>query len=300
MDKQNIIIVGGSSYIGLKLADFLQENNTVTVTYRNACVLPKKISSVKLDLYEKNCFDVLDNKVFDAMIWCAQSTNYSQSIENFDSMFNVNVAGMQKALEYCKKNSIKHLVYLSSGTVYENLGGIQRLNEQAEITQKSFYGLTKYMAERLCNQYASKDLKVTVLRPFSVYGQNQNDKLIPRIWQKIINKEPVVLNQGIGMYFTALYVVDLIKAIAYFIANPTKQKIDIYNIANEEIISLKDVCHKIAKIENIELYIQSSNDEINYSIADIEKIKSVIPGFNYTSIDDGLMSMSQRLVTCVE
>ncbi len=300
MDKQNIIIIGGSSYIGLQLADFLQENNTVTATYRNTCVFPKKISSVKLDLYEKNCFDVLGNKVFDTMIWCAQSTNYSQSIENFDSMFNVNVAGMQKALEYCKKNNIKHLVYLSSGTVYENLGVIQRLNEQAEITQKSFYGLTKYMAERLCNQYASEDLKITVLRPFSVYGKNQNGKLIPRIWQKIINKQPVVLNQGIGMYFTALYVVDLIKAIAYVIANPTKQKIDIYNIANEEIISLKDVCHKIAKIENIELNIQYSNDEINYSIADIEKIKSVLPGFNYTSIDDGLMSMSQRLVTCAE
>ena len=72
------------------------------------------------------------------------------------------------------------------------------------------------------------------------------------------------------------------------------------NLSPKEIISLKDVCHKIAKIENIELNIQYSNDEINYSIADIEKIKSVLPGFNYTSIDDGLMSMSQRLVTCAE
>jgi len=289
--SKKILIIAVGSYIGLCLARKLKSKFDVTGSYFNNEICESNICVFKFNLCDPECFNRLMQieNTFDCVIWSAQSSVYGQDIANYNDIFNVNLYGVQKTLEFCRVKKIKTFIYLSSGTVYkytkENSGIFK---EDSDIWLDSYYGFSKYAAEKICCHYSSDELQTIVLRLFTVYGPQQKDKLIARIWDRIENNIPVILNSGVGMYFTAIYIEDLVRIIEFFLTCGISGITEVINVANPEILSLRGLCYKIGSLLQKEVNIVSNDLPVNYSVADVTRLYNVIKDFNFTSIDAAL------------
>ena len=130
--RKRFLIIGGSSYIGNNLGKVFEKNHDLYVTYNNSLIENIYKNLVKVDLLDDDPFRNLTNeKPFDCVIWCAQANKYSQDLKNYRDLMNINVMGLQKALDFCVLNKSKKFVYLSTGSVY-NIKKEQKLTENSE------------------------------------------------------------------------------------------------------------------------------------------------------------------------
>lgn len=93
------------------------------------------------------------------------------SIENPDAYIEANIVGFYNILEACRHNSVEHLVYASSSSVYGSNEKIPYSTEDKVDNPVSLYAATKKSNELLAHAY-SKLYKIpsTGLRFFTVYG----------------------------------------------------------------------------------------------------------------------------------
>src|SRR5690606_36496929 len=84
----------------------------------------------------------------------------------FDS---VNRTGTLNMLEAARRGGVGKVVYTSSSAIY----GVPRENPVTERTPPApgeAYGAAKLAGERLCQQYASGGLDVSIIRPRTILG----------------------------------------------------------------------------------------------------------------------------------
>ena len=293
MKKERLLIIGGTSYIGRNLGHYLSSNYEITLTYHNHPINIKNCYTFKVNLSDPIPFSGLKQcEAFDHIIWCAQPTDYSQSLDIYGNIIDINIFGIQKALEFSRSNAAKNFIYLSSGTIYETPDKLKLLDEKAPINPKSYYGFSKYVAEQICQHYAlSTNMRITILRLFTVYGPNQKNKVIPRLWNCIKKEQEISLNRNVGMVFNAIYIEDLTKIIYFFLKDITDYRYDIYNVANPEILKLVDICQLIGRIENKEPKIKSVDKPILYSIANTQHLKNKFSQIKFTSMEDGIRNI---------
>lgn len=95
---------------------------------------------------------------------------------------DVNIRGVQNALEACRANKVRKVVFASSNAVYGYGPGVS--GELVESTPfhsagappaAILYGATKIIGEQLCREYKRKHgLDYVVLRYSTVYGERQH------------------------------------------------------------------------------------------------------------------------------
>jgi len=87
--------------------------------------------------------------------------------------FDVNVIGTANALAYCERSGARMLL-ASSAAVYRPTEPGAVVDEDAELDPRAPYALSKWLAERLCEQWAEeKGGRAVALRVFNVYGPGQ-------------------------------------------------------------------------------------------------------------------------------
>lgn len=84
----------------------------------------------------------------------------------------VNIDGTRNMLEAAAREGVKKVVYTSSSAVF----GAPKTNPVTESTVPApgeAYGRAKYEGERLCENYASRGLDVSVIRPRTIMGHGR-------------------------------------------------------------------------------------------------------------------------------
>lgn len=109
----------------------------------------------------------------------AGGASVGQSTANPRSDFDRTVSSTLEVLEYLRlHNPSAHLVYISSAAVYGDTGSRAQDAPRAPMPV-SHYGVHKKIAEDLCSFYVEKyRLRVSVVRPFSVYGPGLRKQLL--------------------------------------------------------------------------------------------------------------------------
>jgi nucleoside-diphosphate-sugar epimerase len=277
MGKLTVAVTGSSGFIGSKLAENLG-----------------KAGYKVLELDLKKGIDLTNNdsliKIppFAVLIHLAAKSFVPDSYEKPFNFYSVNINATLNALELCRKNQAT-MVFTSS-YVY----GIPKylpIDEKHPLQSFNPYADTKIIGEKICQGYHDFfGINTAIVRPFNVYGPNQNKKfLIPTII--IQAKTGRITLQDPKPKRDMIYIDDIIdfylKLLAY-----QPSGLEIFNVGCGRSYSVQEIADVIIKKLKSEVKISFLNKqrevEIAETRADISKAKRILSWEPHIDIEDGI------------
>jgi UDP-glucose 4-epimerase len=320
---QNILITGGSGFIGGHLVERLSSssyndyeitvidnlstsNNNPIKKYRSPSYHNNdNLSFYKLDITNKvRIAEIFKLKKIDTCIHLAAKTSVQQSIINPELTVDTNVKGTLNVLEACSKNKIKNFVFASSAAVY---GKPERLPVSEDCIGQELlspYAASKVAAEALVSSYRNlgKIRKAISLRFFNVYGENQNEE-----YAGVITKFAMRLSKGLAPIIYGdgkqtrdfIFVEDVVDAI--ILSAQYDKTIDssaVFNIGRGVPVRINDLAQRMIRIFGLDLkpiYRQANKGDIKDSYADMTKSKRILKFTAHKDFDQGLREVKGTL-----
>jgi UDP-glucose 4-epimerase len=198
----------------------------------------------------------------------AAYTSVIKSNSEKKKTYRVNVTGTENILKSINsKNKNYFLFFSSSSHVYKF--SKKPLSEKSTTIPISYYGKTKLLAERKIKRNKKKNFNYFIGRIFSIFHKSQKKPfLYPSIVEKIKNcksKKIFIKNGNCIRDFS-----NAEKIIKIFLKVYKKKISGVYNIGSGTGTSIKNFIYKNISRKKI----VCSNDKINISIANINKIKN--------------------------
>tara|TARA_B100001248_G_scaffold261482_1_gene252830 strand:+ start:4194 stop:5081 length:888 start_codon:yes stop_codon:yes gene_type:complete len=175
--KKNILVIGGSGFIGSHTADALSESG------HKITILDKVQSNWQRDDQEMLIADIMNQEILetsmkniDVVYYFAGIADIGLAKSNPYETIELNIMGLTKALEAALKNNVKKFIYASTMYVYSSHG--------------SFYRASKQAAEIIIETYQENfGLEYVFLRYGSLYGPRaQNWNGIRGFIEQVIEK----------------------------------------------------------------------------------------------------------------
>ncbi len=306
MKIKNILITGGSGFVGTNLLEKLSQNKKF-VLYSNFHINLnfKKIPGVhyiQSDLENlKDCKKICKN--IDIVIMCAANSSGAAVMEKTPLVhlspnirMNINMA------EAAYEAGVQKFIFISSNTVYPQVNfAVKEEDASFDFFEKYFVvGWMKRFSEIVMEIYSKKiklnKMITVVVRPGNLYGPYdkfdvEKSKVIPSLIRKVIERQDPVYVWGDGNDLKDfLYIDDFVDAI-----NEIIDKVNNYtvlNIASGKGITIKEVLNiilKIEKVENLKIkFDQSMPTMIPKRLINIEKAKKNINFNPKISLEEGL------------
>lgn len=230
MQKKNVLITGGTGFLGCHLARrLLKDGYTVTLfdtAELDAKDLIGKVTVVKGDILSKSSLgNALKNQEYVVHAAAALPIQRTKEI-----IFKVNITGTKNVLEESFKNNVKRLVFISTTAMY---GVPKHLPEKEDspIAPIGFYGESKAQGEKLCLEYQKKGLEVNIIRPKTFLGPERLG--VFALWFEAIysGKRLFILGNGHNRY-QLLAVSDVSEAVVK--ALESKANGEIFNIGAKD------------------------------------------------------------------
>ena len=280
-----VIITGGAGFIGSHIVEhwiskgadvhiidnlrsgFLSNVNLFpTVTFHNGSVTDKELT-----------MRVLENT--DYVFNLAALISVPESLEKPEECLDINVKGLLNILESAKENGVKKVVHSSSAAIY---GDDPRLPKDISMRPKpqTPYGITKLDGEYYLQMYYEQyGLGTTSLRYFNVFGPRQDPKsqyaaAIPIFVYKALKNEPITIYGDGEQTRDFIYVKDVVQANV--LAAETSEAIGVFNVANEDAITINELANLIIKTTNSKseiIYEDIRPGDIKHSLASIKETK---------------------------
>ncbi len=276
----NILITGCGGFIGYHLSNyFLQKgfpvygidniNNYYDIKLKldRLKILKnyKLFSFKKLDINEKvklNKF--ISNNKIEYIFNLAAQAGVRNSFSDPKKYETNNINGFNNLLEIAKDNQIKHIFTASTSSIYGNNKKFPLKEKYITNDQLSFYALTKKINEITARFYSDTfDIKITVLRFFTVYGPyGRPDMSLYKFVDAIFKNKTINLFNNGNHIRDFTYIDDVVKSIyeIFQSRNRIKNKFSVYNICSSNPHSLKKYLKLIehfskkkAKIKNLPL-----------------------------------------------
>jgi nucleoside-diphosphate-sugar epimerase len=206
--NKKILITGGCGFVGRHFARHFSETYDVTIVddmSSESALYPEQwMSSLQCSVkfIKADIIEYLKNtkESFDIVIHLAAVVGGRQNIENnpMDVAEDMNIDSF--TINWCAKNNSR-LIFFSSSAVYpvsyQTYDNHQKLYENLMNFNDNFgvpdltYGWAKMTGEYLCKIAHQKlGLQCIIYRPFSGYGEDQNEVYpFPAIIKRVINKE---------------------------------------------------------------------------------------------------------------
>ena len=196
----NILVTGGSGFIGRNIVRMLKEEGNTVGTYdirdKSSVSDYHIMSDVRnLKMLEKACSGI------DYVFHLAAVTSPPEFENLSGEGYEVNVMGTYNVLAASAKNNVKRVILASSSSIYGDIHEAAR-ESKLPATYSNFYPMTKRineMTSRLFNEYG---LETVSLRYFNTYGVGENSKgeYSSVIWKFIDSirngKKPIIFGDG--------------------------------------------------------------------------------------------------------
>lgn len=234
----NIIIFGGSGFIGLNLCNQLNGSHRLTVfdKIKSSLGFPDFIMGdvqdpIFLDNSEK--FDVIINL----------AAEHADNVLPKSLYNSVNVGGAVNICNFASKNNIKKIIFTSSVAVY----GVAQFgaDEDCPINPFNEYGATKFQAEevyRLWLNESPDDRMLTIIRPTVVFGPGNRGNVFNLFRQIFAGKFIMV---GSGLNRKSMAYVDNVAAFIKYCLN-FNSGYYLYNYVDKPDYKMNDLVAKIS------------------------------------------------------
>jgi UDP-glucose 4-epimerase len=281
-----ILILGSEGFVGNNLVQELSSKNDVF------------------------CADIFDN---------SNHQHYQQcDVTNFDNVLNVvndvdvvidlvahslvssidgpitnakiNIMGLLNILESCRKNDVKKIIFTSASSMI-GIPQTSNVSETHPASPQTAYGITKLTSEHYLRLYQEMyGLNYTVFRFFNIYGPHQKNGLIPTLYYRIKNNEPLTVFGKGDQIRDYVFIQDVIpffqKACESDITNNT-----IFNMGTGIGNTILEVIKQLSEITGIDPSIEYKPErpgEIGNFVADTKLLSATFGDVPKTLLHDGL------------
>lgn len=270
-----LIVTGGAGFIGSNLILHLHEHypdlevlNLDKLTYASdiSFLQPVKQSRryhfKKLDLVDRNAVkETVKNWKPDGVIHLAAESHVDNSIQGPEPFILSNVVGTFNILEECRqfwdgresdKATHKRFLHVSTDEVYGTLGDTGSFTETTPYAPNSPYSASKAGSDMIVRSYHhTYEMDTVITNCSNNFGPHQHDeKLIPTVIRKALNKEPIPVYGSGENVRDWLYVKDHCDALMKVFLHGTPG--EPYNIGGENEWKNIDLVRLICDIMNRE------------------------------------------------
>ena len=288
--KNNILIVGGTGFIGYHLAKkSLKKGWQVTSissrSPRKKRYLPK-VKYILCDITKKKSLKKNIRKPFNYVVNLGGYVDHSNRKKTFESHY----IGCKNLTEIFLKKAPIAFVQMGSSAEYGNVKSPQK--ENAKCNPKSVYGRAKLLSSiYLIDLFKKQKFPSTILRLYNTYGPRQDlNRFIPIIISGCIKNEKFPCSKG-NQLRDFLHIDDVVDAILKSLTNKNA-KGQIINLGSGKPRIIKNIIEYIKKIlkGGYPLFgkIKLRKDEILKVYPDINKAKNKINWKPKTSFKKGL------------
>jgi UDP-glucose 4-epimerase len=285
----NILVTGGSGFIGNELIKRLSVNHRVRVLDLIEC----RIGGVEVTVGS-----ILDRKVvrtaltnMEVVFHLAGQINEGFSRHNPQEDLEINGLGTLNVLEGCGENHLNRIIFASTAAVY----GVPKkdlVDESHETRPVTPYGCSKLCAETYIKAYSTMyGLDYTILRFFNIYGLN--GKGVANIfYNKAVKNEDLQISGDGSQYRDFVYVDDAISAYCASLNDNSRNQT--FNIGSGERVTIKELAQEVIQITNSNSkvnFVPTKDVSMKYPVADIERARKLIDFNPKYSIKEGLKLM---------
>lgn len=271
----NILITGGTGFLGQKLAFRLQNmGHDVTAIGRNEQIgeqlRQSGISFMKTDL--ENVDEI--TKACEGRDYVFHSGALTSPWGKFEKFYKTNVEGTRNVIAGCRKHNVKRLIHVSTPSLYFTFKDRYAISESSTlpVTFANSYAHTKYLAEQEIDKAFQYGLPVTTIRPRALFGPGDTT-IIPRLIRANENGAvPVIANGNALIDIT--YVENVVDALLLCMTSPDSTLGQKYNITNGDPVRLHVLLEKLFSQLNQPLKARRVSYPIAYFLAGVLEVLS--------------------------
>lgn len=271
-----IAITGATGFIGKYLVELLKTNNELLVL-TSKDYLPSIDLFKGLDYCNINDHETIAAKFknVDALIHLAAQRPLKNSPSNFNA-YKGNVQMMTDLLDICKNAGVNTVVNVSTKAVYGKPGE-SAFDEDDELDPVSFYGLSKVMAEQVCDFYSSNfGMNCISLRLGQVIGWGEKNRNVFTVCldNALAKKEQTLWGKGTGAR-TYVYVKDVLSAIECSINSTVSGAFNVSFEAPTSNHTIAETVNTVFENDGI-LHLMDKPEDLSVESMDISKATEVL------------------------
>lgn len=295
LQNKSILLTGASGLIGSFLCDsllFSDINFRLIILCRDSKKIQNRfhifLKDKRLKIKQVNiCESFSINEKLDYIIHLASPAQPHQFASAPLQVINLNINATQNLINLALEKNAK-FIFASSGEVYgQNLNHKIKETDMGYINPldlRSCYNESKKMAETLLNAYAFesglKFISLRISRCFGASMKAEDNRAISSFLKNAAENKNILLKSKGNQKYSYIYVADCVKAFLHSLENLDSN--NAYNVANNEVLSLKKVALLISRLNTdskLEQIIMNENELQGYSKAqnallDTTKIES--------------------------
>ncbi len=286
--RKEILLIGGSGFLGLNLIKSLKNNKNYRITSVSR-TRPKNLkknknfSFIKADLSNFNQMKKsLKRKKFNFIINFGGNINHDNQKQIEKSHFKL----CSNLVRFFSKKKIDLFIQAGSSMEY---GSTKSPNyENFKCKPKSYYGISKLKSTQLLKK---SGLNYIVLRLYQIYGPHQKiNRLIPIAINQLLNNKDFNVSSGIQSR-DFLYVDDFIKLIKKILISKKPLR-GVFNVGSGKPFTVKQILEKIKKLIKLGKInynvVKMKKSETKKSYPNVKKIKKIFNWKSNTNLDAGL------------
>ncbi len=241
---KRVAITGVSGYIGGRLTSWLLEMDDVEGVI-GIDIRQPQYSSPKLKFYCQDISEPLDEIFAENGVDTAINLAFVlKPTHDKETAKQIDVGGISNFLDACRQAQVKHILYLSSHTVYgAHPDNALYLNEDSPLRplHDFQYSWDKAQVEQIFRDFSisNKDTCITILRSCPVIGPNAANAVVTAMFT------PVMIRiAGYDPPIQFVHEDDLAKIIMLFLS---QRKAGIFNVAGEGEVQYSEVAKLCGK-----------------------------------------------------
>ncbi len=302
MNKSNILIIGGSGFIGLNLSLYLNNKYKIFILgSRNYFLDNLLLNNDDINLISITIDDIstdfLKKHNFESIIWLAHSSVPASNVDlywsiNKDVFPIINFLNKLKKIEF----PVKFIYFSSGGAIYGNPVLMEPISEFIVPKPISNYGYIKQIAENTIQYNVhNSNISALIVRPSNVYGifQNYNKPqgLIPHIFKCSLKNDKLSLYDDGNITRDYINIKDLCNFISKILEKKISMNFDIFNVGSQVPIKNHCIINLIQNITSIEIEIVNNLPRIfdcSYNVLNISKANILLDWKPEINLYDGI------------
>lgn len=297
---KNILILGGSGFIGKNIIENLPFDMYNIINYSRNIIDIQGIKNIKGSLFnEELLLDIIIENNIDIVVHLVSSLHTTSTHSDFQKELSDVIQPTFKLIDFAVDKKVQFIFFSSGGTIYDTKDATPKKEEDI-LKPVSYYGYSKKMIEDYILFKEQFGLNYLILRPSNPYGKYQNifgnQGIIGIFLKKVLLNETIQIFGDGENTRDYIEIEDLCSIFNKIIENGINNKT--LNIGSGKSESINKILKHIEAITKKQVsigYKSSRQTDVKNITLDVNLLLSLLNGCEFTDLENGIKKMYSRL-----